>query len=546
MTQLIDIIGLWPVEWVISGLLALIILIFVVGLFLERFTSMGGLFKSIKLTQSEIEQLKCKDTADNLKQFKERATIEKMGILSNYFQRAFLIDEKFQPVALTDPFADQSAKKVIDNMTNRIWSWLVISLLTFLAVSGTIIAVINQLADNQMIETGQIILFVGISLLLILIYKLLDIIIINLAIRRIQKIRRALSSILPVVNEAKLQYQILIGQQANSNALKTLGTELNTAISESIQKQLLPLICNLNQSIEQAIMNLNEQQVNGIAKMAAHFARQLEQSFGDNMGTLTNSIQSMNTLYESSSLRASNLIAHLDRSTDIQAQTHDMTRQVMASLADARQIVTSSSEQLREVLVQTADVAHELQGIIKTNQAQAAQLKHEQATIGEQINVYFDQMNKKNTEMQDDLHANLSEIFSRFTDLYQTSQSQAMEQNQQMLTQLSDQSSQLISTMEEQVREMSFQARDINLEIAGLTKSLDSSVQLLGEQLNNNTQAAFKEFDHGLADIVGHLSKTIDMIRDAVDDLPAAVVSVRQLITEQALKDPDAAHRSEE
>ncbi|MDD2534441.1 MAG: hypothetical protein PHC86_07055 [Eubacteriales bacterium] len=465
-----------------------------------------------------------------------------------------------------------------------------------------------------------------------------------------------------ITNESQLQHDLLMSQKQLRSDFKLQGTELNTALTESIQKNWVPAVRNMSQSLEEAVKHLNDQQQHGMGKLAGHFARQLDQSLGEHLSALAGSIESINTLHEQGTNRTQELLTHLDKTIALQTETDKRVNEVLKSLADARQSIMDSStqlnhvfsqsatkltdafdqstdkltdtfdqsttkltaavdqsaakltdafdqstemltgtfdeslalvstsfadgsaslanalkdgrdalqttfisgqsslnqtllggqdslnqlltdganqlkqsyvdgaEQLNLVLVRSSEMTSEISNLLLNAQQEAAKLREDQVATESQISGYFDQMHNQINRLQDDLQANLIDIFAKFTDLTSMTLTQSEEKSQQMMATLSEQSTTLMNTLDDQVRELSFLVRDVSGEISGLNKTLDNSVQGFGEQLQLNTQHTFTAFDEGLTNIVAHLSRTIEMISDAVDDLPGAVASVRDLI----------------
>lgn len=195
-----------------------------------------------------------------------------------------------------------------------------------------------------------------------------------------------------------------------------------------------------------------------------------------------------------------------------------------------RRTYSEGSKDLNQVLIKSGEMTQEISTLLINGQAEAAKLRENQVEVESRIGDYFEQMRNQINRLQDDLQASVIDIFAKFTDLTTMTLTQSDEQSQQMLSSLTEQATQLMNTLDDQVRDLSFLVRDVSSEIAGLNKTLDGSIERFGEQMQDNTQKTFESFDQGLSDIVAHLGKTIQMIGDAVDDLPGAVISVRDWV----------------
>jgi hypothetical protein len=222
------------------------------------------------------------------------------------------------------------------------------------------------------------------------------------------------------------------------------------------------------------------------------------------------------------------------------SSSEQLSQNLAANAERYNQSLLSGSGQLGEALIRTSDLASNLQELLSASQESSNQFRQDQLQVEERIGGYFDRMHQQVIQVQDDLQSNLIDIFAKFTDLTTTSLTQTDEQYQEMMTKLSEDSTQLMNMLDDQVRDLSFLVRDIATEISGLNKSMDGSLQLFGNQMQSSTRLTFESFDKGLTDVVGQLTDTIRLISDAVDDLPAAVVSARDLMTTKYLPDSDS------
>ncbi len=867
MVQVTELMASWPVQWILIITLAALGFLALLGWLVCDLGSLGKLFRSIRQARQEIAQLWKKDPVENLKLFRDLVNSGKVGVLMHPINRAILYDQTGQPSAIADPSQSFEPRVIIAQAPGRFWAAPIFYLMIVIGICGTFLATLVQLEVDPSAAATTAVLHAMLVILLITLYKTVDLLVIHHATVVIEQFQDMLTRHFPVFGEIQLQYQILQGQRQTMIQMRSMGPELSANIGDSLQKQLVPAIRmmgqNMSQSFDQATKNLNELQQQGMGKLAAHFANQLEHLLGQNFENLATSIQTMNTLHESSSKRLQELLNSLDRSANLQNQSQEAAQLVLKSLSDSRLAITDSSakldqiyassaenlnqtfsisserltqtlsagtdqltqtvntsseqlartfntsteqltqtfntsteqltqtfntsteqlsqtfnigteklsqtfttggdqlleifttggavlnqsltsgsdqlnqsyskgseqissamqlgagqiekafnlnqdklndaltasadyfkqalvsnaenlttslststgmlndstdrlnestgllnqalttiaeklnqvletstvemklafasaadelnlkytsgsdtlsrtfetgteqlnlalssgadqlaqvyssskvdlnqaivsgtelltqslvtsseqlsqnlvanserynqsllsgtEQLGDALIRTSELASNLQDLLSASQESTNRFRQDQLQVEEQIGGYFDQMHQQIIQVQDDLQSNLVDIFSKFTDLTTTSLTQSDEQYQAMVTRLSEDSTQLMNMLDDQVRDLSFLVRDIASEISGLNKSMDGSLQLFGEQMKSSTQMTFESFDKGLADVVGQLTDTIRLISDAVDDLPAAVVSARDLMTTKYLSDNNSA-----
>lgn len=144
---------------------------------------------------------------------------------------------------------------------------------------------------------------------------------------------------------------------------------------------------------------------------------------------------------------------------------------------------------------------------------------------------YMDTMNRQILQMQDDLHSAIQSIFARFTDINQTTFDNIEQQSASVLEQLSTTSKTVMEEMSDQVTDLGYFTREINAEVTALNDSLRQTVAQFGDRMRTTMESTFQSFDEGVAGLVERLSYTAEIIRDSVEDLPAAVVALRGSLT---------------
>lgn len=549
MAQLADFLVNWPLEKVLMITLLAMGFLALAGWVISDAVSIGRLLLSVRKATTQIHQIWRKDQLDNLKQLRELAGTQALGYFSDPIRLAILTDLSNQPVALADPKSSLDTKKLIRQAPGRFWGVPAFALMIITGVVGFVLAIFIQLVSNPYEIAASIILYSIMAVLVIGLYRTIDMLFVHLLTVQIEQLQDLLSHHFPIYNDIQIQHQLLISQRQLSVQLKLVSPELNAALTDTVQKNWVPAVKNMSQSFEEALKHLHEEQQHGMGKLAAHFARQLDQSLGEHLTAMTASIDKINALHEAGSARAFALLNQLDQSHALQTSAHDQTTRLISDLSAAQRDLTDSGQQLQaimqkgseqlqntylesaghlnDVLRQSGEMTQEISLLLVNGQAEAARVREEQAETENRISGYFDLMRLQINQLQDGLQANLVDIFSKFTDLTSMTLSQTDEHSQQMISNLTEQSTQLMNTLDNQVRELSFLVRDVASEISGLSQNLDSSVTQLNDQLNATTQQVFTSFDIGLKGLVDQLSQTIEEIHDAVDDLPAAVVSLR-------------------
>lgn len=163
-------------------------------------------------------------------------------------------------------------------------------------------------------------------------------------------------------------------------------------------------------------------------------------------------------------------------------------------------------------------------GYTETMAAQTDKVNEALQSLGRD---YIETMNRQILQMQDDLHSAIQDIFARFTDVNTTTFENIEQQSTATLEQLSTAAKEVMSDMSEQVTDLGYFTREINSEVAALNDALRQTVAQFGEQMKSTMEGTYHAFDEQVAGLVERLSHTTEVIRDSVEDLPAAVVAMR-------------------
>jgi len=327
--------------------------------------------------------------------------------------------------------------------------------------------------------------------------------------------------------------------QSGSTTLQDSYTQSSTLITDLFNKGSSQLQAAFTGSTEQFASTLHTSAVEvqsalslGSEQLRSIFTQgyeEMESAFKNSAEYLNQSLTLGSTNLQESYTKSNALLTDLFKNG-----SSALTQSFAAGQDQLIQTLNGATEALSQTLLKSSDMVEQLKAIIEASQADAQRIREEQVAVESQIGGYFDQMHVQINRLQDDLQANLVDIFGKYNDLTQMTLTQSDEQYQDLMTRLTESSTTLMNTLDDQVRDLTFLVRDVASEIAGLNKSLDVSVQNFGEQIQLSTQSTFQSFDQGLSDIVAQLTDTVRLIGDAVDDLPGAIISAREVLTDSS------------
>ncbi|MEA4890475.1 MAG: hypothetical protein VB070_13545 [Clostridiaceae bacterium] len=417
----------------------------------------------------------------------------------------------------------------------------------------------------------MLILLIG-SIVLALLFAGLDRQFANKGVRELHRLISALEGKLTVVADQDWIRQLTAEQQTQTDLLVNMGPDVANQINNLFAERLIPdLAGSYRQAIEdhlkpslqkldQTMQHYSEQnlalQQNGIQILADRFAQRIDEQFSGQLASLaalteqmtvmqTDRVQQLAALQQKSVDDLQCLLTALDRGTQMQNQINQEAVASLQTLSESRTQLAETAQVFNDSLNKTGDLAGLIGNLLESDRQMAERLNTERQAMQALNNGYIDKMSQQITQLQDDLNSEIESIFGRFTDVYSTTFEHIDEQTTAMIQNYSDSTHSVMNTMDEQVRDITFLTREVTTEISSLNERLEQSVKAFADKIRLSTEDTFQSVDQHVAELAQRLAYTAEIIRDSVDDLPAAVLEVRQGIGGEAAPDPDLVPKEE-
>lgn len=387
--------------------------------------------------------------------------------------------------------------------------------------------------------------------------------------------------------EQQIQTEVLssLGEQLSSQVLSVLDhriiPDLRNSYQQSMQTYLLPAVQTLQQTMAEFDQQVLVMQEKGMQQLADSFSRQVSEQFSEQLAhlkdlaveldqlqqvqterlsasgqqsseyltqmqqTLSDSLATLSkvatdqylTVQQQSVERFQQLLDNVEKSTQTQQIINQYTEATLGSIIESKTQLAQTTEVLQQGLAKTNNLAEIMGQLLETDQQLLHSLGDERQAMQTINDGYFTRMGLQINQLQDDLNSEIESIFGRFTDVYTTTYEHVDEQTGTMIQGFEERTHAVLETMDEQIRDITFLSRELTAEIGTLNQQLELSVARFSNQLSDKLVEQATDMDNHVRDLTDRLVQTTEMIRDAVDDLPAAVLLTRAHLTSNGMPD---------
>lgn len=283
----------------------------------------------------------------------------------------------------------------------------------------------------------------------------------------------------------------------NQNVNEFVSDHFNKTVSDTIktvlENDIAPPIKESSTALTGLASHLSEQQNTGMAELADRFSENLNESVKHHFQTLTGELNSFNVLMEDTTNFIQDSIAILENSRQ---QNILLNREVAESI----ELMTVAKNDMANEMAQISDFIEVLADVTQ---------KMTSIYAGEDANLK-DQIHGLEIALNNSL-STLSDGISQSKDSINISQQLHQEQNAHY--------NQMVDRMDALMNDL----RTIN-------GSIHSATDHFSTESTTKVDATLKGFENALADIVERLIFTTAEIKDAVEGLPLAIQSGKNLL----------------
>jgi hypothetical protein len=393
------------------------------------------------------------------------------------------------------------------------------------------------------------------GIIVAVVFYLVDGLFERLAVKKARKLFDVTAELLPVISKDDWRsvhlYEIRKNNEMiaaiESRIVKTLVRvseehllpDLKNSYKAALEQYLLPEVQQLRISSEGFSERILQLQDTGMRQLAESFHAKLSGSIEEQLSRQVQLTDKLEQMQQAGADRISQMLENSDESIAVQKSLNQHALDTIEALGASRVELAAAAEKLNSGMEQASQLAESMNQLLEADRQLIMDLVSEREAMQSINNGYFDKMNSQMLQLQDDLNSEIANLFSRFTDIYTATFENIDEQTGNLLENFENQTRTLIENMDEQVRDITFLTKDVNAEIADLNHNLQSSSAGFSDSLVKSLNGYLHDMESSVAELMEKLADTTEMIRNSVDDLPAAVLLARMSIDGSLDNDSD-------
>jgi hypothetical protein len=326
-----------------------------------------------------------------------------------------------------------------------------------------------------------------------------------------------------------------------SIARDSLLPGLEASYRSSIVRYLQPEISKLRESSSDYSNKILQVQQSGMTELANSFYQNISANFDAQLERQSSLIENLEHLQQVGAERLEHIIARSDDNLSMQRELNSQALRTIEGMSSSKTALAEAAEKLTDGMGRAGELAAAMQELLVADHNLLSELSSERVAMQSINNGYFEKMNNQVLQLQDDLNSEITNLLSRFTDIYSVTFENIEEQTGSLIESFDSQTRSLMDSLDEQVRDLTFLTKDVTAEIADLNKNLKDSTSEFASNVNSSLNGHLSSLDSSVNELMTKLASTTELIRESVDDLPAAVLLARMSIE----KTPDSVEDSD-
>jgi hypothetical protein len=367
-----------------------------------------------------------------------------------------------------------------------------------------------------------------------------------LAARAFAGVYRVSSDLLTTVGENDWQQTQIEALNRNASLIENMSKEVTDSIvsvardnllpgleasyRSSIERYLQPEISKLRESSSEYSSKILQVQQSGMTELADSFYQNMSANLDAQLERQSSLIEKLEHMQQVGDERLEHIISRSDDNLSMQRELNSQALLTIEGMSSSKIALTEAAEKLTDGMRRAGELAAAMQELLEADHNLLGELSSERVAMQSINNGYFEKMNNQVLQLQDDLNSEITNLLSRFTDIYSVTFENIEEQTGSLIESFDSQTRSLIDSLDEQVRDLTFLTKDVTAEIADLNKNLKDSTSEFASNVNSSLNGHLSSLDSSVNELMTKLASTTELIRESVDDLPAAVLLARMSI----------------
>lgn len=287
-------------------------------------------------------------------------------------------------------------------------------------------------------------------------------------------------------------------------------------------------IDNMTSSLAAFAQYTADIQRDGMNQLVDSFLNCLNHEMNDQLTAFGKSLQDFSEAHYQSAVQTEALVSKLIKGTENQIYINQATEQIIQSVAQYQEQISSSSQSLAGSLHDLQELSEALSGIVSFNSEALAAIKQEREDLTREYSKSIQGFQDMIKQYQKESSVEIDKLMNKFTDASIKTFDRLEGSVMKSMDVWINSNKSMIQNMEEKSRGLISVSREIALRLNELNSSLRDTIKEFTQAVETGSVNTLTEFDKGLGEITQRLSQTITEIRDSIDDLPVVIESLKK------------------
>lgn len=305
---------------------------------------------------------------------------------------------------------------------------------------------------------------------------------------------------------------------------------LEDSYKKSLDKYLQPEISRLREASTDIAAKVLQLQQTGMAELADSFYNKLSTNTDVQLERQSSTIEKLNYMQQVGAERLELIMSRSNDNLSMQRELNEHALQTIEGITASQSSLAEAAERLASGMRSAGELADGMQALLQADRELLSVLATDREEMQRLNDGYYEKMNNQILQLQDDLNSEITSLLSRFTDIYTVTFENIEEQTGGLIENFDNQTRSLMESLDSQVRDLTFLTKDVTAEIADLNKNLKESTLEYSNGIESSLNGHLSSLDTNVNELMSKLVSTTELIRESVDDLPAAVLLARMSI----------------
>lgn len=536
-----------------AGLIIMLAVGFLAIIVLELWFSLNYSVNTTKLSkQLDAEKLRDKEDFERVSKLVDSSSIQ---ITADYWYKNITVNpsEKFE-VAWKRTDHLLLAQAAVANLGYKTKARYVPSIIILFSILTSALGAFVHItqADNPQIADAwkngwqRTIILLIVGIIVSVLFVIIDALLTTNAVKKTRLLFDISSDIMPTIGDEDWRFMHLHEIKITNSRISSLEDRLVETLVKAgdehlfpglinsykmaLEEHLVPEIAELRISTEQYSAKVLQLQQTGMAELADSFYNKLSTNIDVQLERQSSTIEKLNHMQQVGAERLELIMSRSNDNLSMQRDLNEHALQTIEGITASQSSLAEAAERLASGMRSAGELADGMQALLQADRELLSVLATDREEMQRLNDGYYEKMNNQILQLQDDLNSEITSLLSRFTDIYSVTFENIEEQTGGLIENFENQTRSLMESLDSQIRDLTFLTKDVTAEIADLNKNLKESTLEYSNGIESSLNGHLSSLDTNVNELMSKLASTTELIRESVDDLPAAVLLARMSI----------------